>query len=59
VPVDFDKVQKALPRQMDEARTIAVQLKCKLEYESAYAQGNVQPACIIHALAKLSKNHYM
>jgi hypothetical protein len=40
---------------MDEARTIAVRLKCKLEYENAYAQGNVQPACVINALTELSK----
>ena len=55
VPVDFDKVQQALPRQMDEARTIVVWLKKISEYESAYVQGNDQSACIIHALVELSK----
>ena len=40
---------------MDEARTIVVQLKRKLEYENSYAQGNVWATCVINALVELSK----
>ena len=53
--MDFDKVQQAFPRQMDKARTIEVWLNHKLEYESADAQGNIFPTCVIHALVELSK----
>jgi hypothetical protein len=55
VSVDFDKVQVALPRQIDETKTIAVRLKRKLQYENAYEQGNVRPACVVNALTVLSK----
>ena len=31
IPVDFDKVRQALPRDIDETKTIAIKLKRKLE----------------------------
>ena len=37
VPVNFDKVQHAFPRDVDETNTIVVRLKHKLQYENAYA----------------------
>ncbi len=55
VPVDFDKVKHALPRDIDEANTIAIRLKHKLHYENAYAQGNFRPGHVMNALTILSK----
>ena len=53
VPVDIDKVQHALPREINDNKTIAVKLKRKLEYENAYAQGNVRPSYVLKALTSL------
>lgn len=54
-PIDFDKVQQALPRKINETRTIAVKLKWKLQYKNVYAQGNVRPTCVINSLTSLGK----
>lgn len=54
-PIDFDKVQHALPRDIDETNTIAVRLKCKLQYENGYAQGNVRASHVMNSLTILSK----
>lgn len=58
VPVDFDKVQLALPRDIDEKNTIAIRLKCRLHYENAYKQGNVIPSHVMNTLTILSKTPF-
>lgn len=37
VHVDFNRVQQALPRHIDETKIIAIRIKRKLEYKNAYA----------------------
>jgi hypothetical protein len=56
VPTDTSRIQHALPRDIKETDTIAVEIKKKLCYKSAYAFGRIRVHMVMKALKRLSKS---
>ena len=52
---DISKSIKALPRSLNDAAVVPLQLKKKQEYKSAYAEAFIRPAVCIKAVEKLKE----
>ena len=50
VPVDIAPVIQCLPRTIDDAATVPIQLKRKMVYKSSVWKQNVRPRCVLNAL---------
>ena len=55
---DISNSIKSLPRCMDDAAIVPLQLKKKQEYKSAYAEAFIRPAICIKAVKKLKIFYY-
>ena len=53
VPVDIAPVVQSLPRTINDAATVPIQLKRKLAYKSSVWKQNVRPRCVLNALRYL------
>ena len=53
VPSSLDRIQRALPRYIDDNMTVGIMLKRKLEYKNAYFSGNIRPKKVMCALNDL------
>ena len=55
VPTDMSRIQHALPRDIKETDTVAVAIKKRLSYKSAYAFGHIRVHLVMKALKRLCK----
>ena len=53
LPVDIAPVVQSLPRTINDAATVPIQLKRKLSYKSSVWKQNVRPRCVLNALRYL------
>ena len=53
VPVDIAPVVQSLPRTINDAAMVPIQLKRKLAYKSSVWKQNVRPRCVLNALRYL------